>query len=103
MEINEPTAIMAEWPIAEPEYAHRLRRFYEDGGTMLMRADAQEYLQVNASSNSTARRLLQWGIDHGPPRISRYRMLEWVFDRVDWRYLAAQLPPRTKPHTATPL
>lgn len=97
MASDEPTAIMAEWLVAEPEFVRRLRRFYEDGGTMPMRADAQEYLQVNASSNPTARRLLRWGIDHGPSRISRYRMLEWVFDRVDWRYLAAQLPPRTRP------
>jgi hypothetical protein len=101
MKINEPTAIMADWLATDPTHTPRLEWFYKSGGIAAMRTEAERHLQVNASSNPTARRLLQWGIAHGPSRISRYRMLIWVFNQVDWDAIAAQLPRRTDARLAT--
>jgi len=94
---NEPTTIVARWLTTDHENARHLRGIADEGGLSALRAEAEEYLQINASMDPTALALLQWGGAHGPSHTTRFLLLTWTLDRVDWPSVAVGLGCVAKP------
>jgi len=97
VEPNEPTTIVARWLTTDHENARHLRESADEGGLSALRAEAEEYLQINASTDPTAIALLQWGRTHGPSHTTRFLLLTWTLDRVDWPSVAVRLGCVSKP------
>lgn len=91
MQPNEPTTIIVQWLAATPENAPHLRAVYAAGGAAGLHEEVEEYFQEHDIGNTVVEQLAQWGIAHDPPDPTRYRMLEWVFNRIDWEYVATRL------------
>jgi len=54
VEPNEPTVIVDRWLTTDHENARHLQESADEGGISALRAEAEEYLQINASTDPTA-------------------------------------------------
>ncbi len=91
MEPNEPTTVIAQWIAENPENAPHLREVYAADGTAGVHEEVKQYFQEHDSGNAAVEQLAQWGISHDSPDPTRYRMLEWVCNHIDWEYVVAHL------------
>ena len=98
MQPNEPTTIIAQWLAAHPETVPHLRETDAAGGTTGLHDEVKTYFQEHDTGNPAVEQLARWGIAHDPPDPTRYRMLTWVFNQIDWEYVADRLREETPRH-----
>jgi hypothetical protein len=90
MAVNEPTRIVTDWFLADPEEAARIRQSTEGDDFGDIRGGAEDYI-ANHIDSPPGQALIDWGVAAGLAHGSRENLVRMIGDHIDWRYVNEQI------------
>jgi hypothetical protein len=90
MAVNEPTRIVTDWFLADPEEAARIQQSTEGDDFGDIRGGAEDYIAYHIDT-PPGQALIAWGVAAGLAHGSRENLVRMISDHIDWQYVNEQI------------